>query len=77
MTLEENLLEVRSVASPRSRRWAGALLRFQRFYDQIGIVERHGYRTPGQVRAEQLGAPATSGIDTNAAFQDRRPLQTS
>jgi hypothetical protein len=33
-----------------------ALLAFQRTYNQSWIVERHGYRTPAQVRAEQTTA---------------------
>ncbi len=31
------------------------LLAFQRAYNQTWIIERHGYRTPAQVRADQLG----------------------
>ena len=37
-----------------------ALLDFRRRYNQTWIVERHGYRTPAQVRADQLGALATA-----------------
>jgi putative transposase len=32
-----------------------ALLAFQRTYNQGWIIERHGYKTPAQVRAEQIG----------------------
>jgi hypothetical protein len=32
-----------------------ALLELQRLYNQSWIVARHGYRTPAQVRADQLG----------------------
>jgi hypothetical protein len=32
-----------------------ALLAFQRAYNQSWIIERHGYRTPAQVRADQIG----------------------
>jgi putative transposase len=32
-----------------------ALLAFKETYNQTWIVERHGYRTPVQVRADQLG----------------------
>ena len=31
-----------------------ALQRFQATYNRTWIVERHGYRTPAQVRADQL-----------------------
>ena len=32
-----------------------ALIAFKQTYNQSWIIERHGYRTPAQVRAEQLG----------------------
>jgi putative transposase len=32
-----------------------ALHAFQRTYNQSWILERHGYKTPAQVRAEQIG----------------------
>jgi hypothetical protein len=37
-----------------------AVLAFQRLYNQSWIVQRHGYRTPAQVRAEQLGTLAAA-----------------
>ncbi len=37
-----------------------ALLDFRRRYNETWIVERHGYRTPAQVRADQLGALAAA-----------------
>jgi transposase InsO family protein len=52
-TLKENLLWVRrfdTVEEPRL-----ALLAFRRIYNQSWIIERHGYRTPAQVRADQIG----------------------
>ncbi len=52
-TLKENLLWVRRFATIEELRQA--LLEFQRLYNQTWIVERHGYRTPAQVRADQLG----------------------
>jgi putative transposase len=52
-TLKENLLWVRRFATIEELRLA--LLEFQRLYNQTWIVERHGYRTPAQVRADQLG----------------------
>jgi hypothetical protein len=32
-----------------------ALQRFKRTYNQTWIIERHGYKTPAQVRAAQIG----------------------
>jgi transposase InsO family protein len=34
-----------------------ALQRFRETYNRTWIVERHGYRTPAQVRAAQLEQP--------------------
>jgi len=51
--LKENLLWVRRFDTVEELR--GALLAFQRTYNQGWIIERHGYRTPAQVRAEQIG----------------------
>jgi putative transposase len=53
-TLKENLLWVRRFATVEELRLA--LLEFRRCYNATWIVERHGYRTPAQVRADQLGA---------------------
>jgi putative transposase len=57
-TLKENLLWVRRFDTIEELRQA--LLEFQRLYNESWIVERHGYRTPAQVRADQLGAPAAA-----------------
>ena len=57
-TLKENLLRVRRFATVEELRQA--LLEFRRCYNETWIVERHGYRTPAQVRADQLGALATA-----------------
>ncbi len=57
-TLKENPLWVRRFDTVEELRQA--LLEFQRLYNQSWIVERHGYRTPAQVRADQLGAVATA-----------------
>jgi putative transposase len=57
-TLKENLLWVRRFDTVEELRQA--LLEFPRLYNQSWIVERHGYRTPAQVRADQLGALATA-----------------
>jgi putative transposase len=57
-TLKANLLWVRRFATIEDLRQA--LLEFQRLYNQSWIVERHGYRTPAQVRAEQLGMLAAA-----------------
>jgi putative transposase len=56
--LKENLLWVQRFDTIEELR--GALLAFQQRYNQSWIVERHGYRTPAQVRAEQLGALAAA-----------------
>jgi putative transposase len=52
-TLKENLLWVRHFATVEELRLA--LLAFKRTYNQSWIIERHGYKTPAQVRAEQIG----------------------
>jgi putative transposase len=52
-TLKENLLWVRSFDTVEELRLA--LLAFKQTYDRSWIVERHGYKTPAQVRAEQVG----------------------
>src|SRR3954471_1192060 len=51
-TLKENLLWVRHFDTVEELR--RALLAFQRTYNQSWIIERHEYRTPAQVRADQL-----------------------
>jgi putative transposase len=51
--LKENLLWVRRFDTVEELRVA--LLAFQRTYNQGWIIERHGYRTPAQVRADQIG----------------------
>jgi hypothetical protein len=32
-----------------------ALLAFKRTYNQTWIIERHGYKTPAQIRDDQIG----------------------
>jgi transposase InsO family protein len=51
-TLKENLLWLRRFATVEELRLA--LQRFQATYNLTWIIERHGYRTPAQVRADQL-----------------------
>ena len=51
--LKENLLWVRRFETVEELRLA--LQAFRRTYNQSWIIERHGYKTPAQVRAEQLG----------------------
>ena len=51
-TLKENLLWVRSFETIEELRLA--LQRFRETYNRTWIIERHGYRTPAQVRAAQL-----------------------
>ena len=52
-TLKENLLWVRRFGTVEELRLA--LVSFRQTYNQTWIIERHGYRTPAQVRADQLG----------------------
>ncbi len=52
-TLKENLLWVRRFDTVEELRLA--LRAFRQTYNHSWIVERHGYRTPAQVRADQLG----------------------
>ena len=52
--LKENLLWVRRFDTIEELRLA--LLAFRQTYNQSWIIERHGYRTPAQVRAEQATA---------------------
>jgi putative transposase len=51
-TLKENLLWVRPFETVEELRLA--LQQFRQTYNQSWIIERHGYRTPAQVRAAQL-----------------------
>ena len=51
-TLKENLVWLRRFETIEELR--RALLAFQRTYNQSWIIERHGYKTPAQVRADQL-----------------------
>jgi putative transposase len=52
-TLKENLLWVRPFATIEELRLA--LIAFKRTYNQTWLLERHGYKTPAQVRADQIG----------------------
>jgi transposase InsO family protein len=49
-TLKENLLWVRTFATVAEL--ARALREFRRRYNEQWLIERHGYRTPSQVRSE-------------------------
>src|SRR5436309_1393760 len=51
-TLKENLLWVRPFATVEELRLA--VQQFRQLYNQTWIIERHGYRTPAQIRAAQL-----------------------
>jgi transposase InsO family protein len=51
-TLKENLLWMRRFETVEELRLA--LQQFRQTYNQSWIIERHGYRTPAQVRAAQL-----------------------
>ncbi len=57
-TLKENLLWVRRFATIEELR--DALHAFRDTYNQSWIVQRHGYRTPAQVRTKQLGTLAAA-----------------
>ena len=50
--LKENLLWVRRFDTVEELRLA--LIEFKQTYNQTWIIQRHGYRTPAQVRADQL-----------------------
>lgn len=52
--LKENLLWVRTFRTVEELRQA--LLEFKRTYNENWIIQRHGYKTPVQVRREQLQA---------------------
>jgi transposase InsO family protein len=51
--LKENLLWVRRFDTVEELRLA--LQAFRQAYNQTRIIQRHGYQTPAQVRANQLG----------------------
>ena len=48
--LKENLLRIRSFATVPEL--VEALREFKRQYNEQWVIERHGFRTPSQVRAE-------------------------
>ncbi|MBI1725166.1 MAG: hypothetical protein HYR52_05980 [Candidatus Tectomicrobia bacterium] len=52
-TLKENLPWVRAFETAEEPRLAP--LDFKRLYNENWLIERHGWRTPAQVRAEKLG----------------------
>jgi putative transposase len=52
--LKENLLWVRDFSTVEEVRLA--LIDFKRIYNENWILQRHGYKTPAQVRQEQLQA---------------------
>src|SRR3954470_5174338 len=51
-TLKENLLWVRRFNTVEELRLA--LIAFRQTYNQGWIIERHGYKTPAQIRADQI-----------------------
>jgi putative transposase len=58
-TLKENLLWIRSFATVAEL--VAALREFRRRYNEQWLIERHGYRTPAQVRRGYAGsAPAVA-----------------
>ena len=57
-TMKENLLWVRWFETVEDLRQA--LLDFQRTYNEEWIIQRHGYRTPAQIRREQTNITQTA-----------------
>jgi putative transposase len=55
-TLKENLLWVRTFDTVEQLRHA--LIEFREIYNTTWLIERHGFRPPAAIRAEQL-PPAT------------------
>ena len=51
--LKENLLWVQRFDTVQELRLA--LHAFKQTYNQTWIIERHGYKTPAHVRADQIG----------------------
>jgi putative transposase len=51
-TLKENLLWVRRFTTVEELRLA--LIAFRQTYNRSWIIERHGYKTPAQIRADQI-----------------------
>ena len=51
-TLKENLLWVRRFTTVEELRLG--LIAFRQTYNQSWIIERHGYKTPAQIRADQI-----------------------
>ncbi len=55
-TVKENLLWVRTFGTIEDLRQA--LFDFRRRHNEEWIIQRHGYKTPAQVRADQIKPPA-------------------
>jgi len=55
-TLKENLLWMQTFDTVEQLRQP--LLEFRRTYNSIWLIERHGFRTPDEVRQDQLSTPA-------------------
>jgi transposase InsO family protein len=53
-TLKENLLWIRHFATVAEL--VEALREFKRRYNELWLIERHGYRTPAQVRRGHAGS---------------------
>ncbi len=64
--LKENLLWVRRFETVEELRLA--LLAFRQTYNQTWIIERHGYKTPAQVRADQIG-PADGRVSAERCLK--------
>jgi hypothetical protein len=74
-TLKENLLWVRRFATIEELRQA--LHAFKDTYNRTWIVGRHGYRTPAQVRADQIGLAQARPPDARAMSHNCGPLHMS
>ena len=70
--LKENLLWVRRFDTVEELRLA--LLAFRQTYNQSWIIERHGYRTPAQVRADQITARCPWPLKRRAVSQNCGPV---
>jgi hypothetical protein len=64
-TLKENLLWVRHFATVAEL--SEALREFRRQYNQQWLIERHGFRTPSQVRSEFGGR--SKGWETDRPYR--------
>ena len=67
---EENLLWVRTFDSVEQLRQA--LIEFRAAYNATWPIERHGFRPPAAIRAQQLPAAALAAWGSNRCLRNRR-----